>query len=428
MCLTLKTVIVALPFFVAEATPLAKQGGTAIPLFKSSSLVNADKSVNLEALKSHVASTRGKILRGLDNLERNTGASHLSVGKGALKRTVAGHNLNVGKGIWSGGIEVGTPPNVYFVQFDTASGHVFVVWYMCCEPHTELYYSDLFLPGPNCGVNCAGHNIYDPSLSESSVGLEKTFMIRFEDGDTVFGEQYNDTVTVSDFMAPDQTLGVALQYSLGLAPTRFPPDGVMGMAFQPVSRYPANPVFQTLVATGQMDEPVFSFSFKAASPELYLGGINPTMYTGDISYTPVTHQDFWRIRIDGIEGNGETLGLMDAFAIIDTGSELIHGPNEDVALFYDMIGGTDASHIIGEGYWLLPCNYIPSVSFVIAGQSFLISADNFNIGWKYDRSDCVGAIVGNAFDDNWLIGTAFLAGVYTVFDVGNLRVGFADLA
>jgi cathepsin D len=30
--------------------------------------------------------------------------------------------------------------------------------------------------------------------------------------------------------------------------------------------------------------------------------------------------------------------------------------------------------------------------------------------------------------DGWLIGDAFLQNVYTVFDMGRMRVGFADLA
>ncbi|KAF9223186.1 Asp-domain-containing protein [Gyrodon lividus] len=411
MRFTLTLVIVALPFFIAAAPQPAKQGGTAIPLFKRSSLVNADKSVNSKALKSHVASTRAKILRGLDNFEKNTGASHPSVGGGARKRAATGNNLIVDHGIWSGAIEVGTPPDTYFVLFDTASGHVFV-------------FCDLFLPGPDCGSSCAGHYIYDPSFSETSIYLGKTFRINFESGEAVSGQQYNDT------QALDQTLGVASQYSAGFASTGFPPDGSMGMGFQSISVYRGRPVFQTLIAMGQTDEPVFAFSFTAPGPELYLGGINPTMYTGDISYTPVTQQGFWRINIDGIAGNGATL-FINAPSIIDTGSELIHGPYQDVAILYETVGGTDASYILGEGYWTFPCDDIPSVSFTIAGNSFFISDDELNLGSSYyDSLDCVGAIIGDSFDGecDWLIGTAFLSGVYTIFDVGNLRVGFATLA
>ncbi|KAF9225055.1 acid protease [Gyrodon lividus] len=409
MRFTLTTAIVALHFLIAAAPQPAKQGGTAIPLSKRSSLVNADKSVNSEALKSHVASTRAKILRGFDNFEKNTGASHPSVGKATRKHAATGNKLIMDNGIWSGAIEVGTPPDTYFVMFDTGS-------------------SDLFLPGPDCGSSCAGHYIYDPSFSETSVDLEKTFCMEFENGAAVAGEQYNDIVMISDLTAFDQTLGVASQYSPGLGSTRFPPDGLMGMAFQSISTYDASPVFQTLLTTGQTDEPVFSFSFAAPGPELYIGGINPTMYTGDISYTPVTQQGFWRVNIDSIEGNGETL-FIDLSCVIDTGTVFIHGPDEDVAILYKTIGGTDAFDTLGKGFWTFPCDDVPSISFTIAGSSFFIPADELSMGPTYDGSDdCVGTIVGNTVNGDWLIGTAFLSDVYTIFDVGKLRVGFAILA
>lgn len=32
--------------------------------------------------------------------------------------------------------------------------------------------------------------------------------------------------------------------------------------------------------------------------ELTLGGLDPSHYTGDITYTPVTEQAYWKIKID----------------------------------------------------------------------------------------------------------------------------------
>ncbi|KAF9224589.1 hypothetical protein BS17DRAFT_780109, partial [Gyrodon lividus] len=83
--------ITALPVFVTAVPQLAKQGGMAIPLTlsKGSSLVHADKSVNFEALDSHVASTTTKISHGFDNFEKNTGEPHPAV-KGSQKRASGG--------------------------------------------------------------------------------------------------------------------------------------------------------------------------------------------------------------------------------------------------------------------------------------------------------------------------------------------------
>lgn len=95
--------------------------------------------------------------------------------------------------------------------------------------------------------------------------------------------------------ATEQTLGVATEYSSGLALDQFPADGLMGMAFQSISTYNASSVFKTLVSQDQTDEPVFSFKLATSGSELFLGGANSALYTGDFSYTPVTQEVSYRL-------------------------------------------------------------------------------------------------------------------------------------
>ncbi|KAF9218721.1 acid protease, partial [Gyrodon lividus] len=111
-------------------------------------------------------------------------------------------------------------------------------------------------------------------------------------------------------------------------------------------------------------------------------------------------------------------------SIIDTGSDLIiHGLPEDVATFYEAIGGTPA--LINPQFYTFPCDDVPSVGFTFGGTLFPISAETLIIGpVDSDPLDCYGAIIaGNA--PFWVIGSVFLNNVYTVFDVANARVGFA---
>ncbi|KIJ14861.1 Merops: A01.UPA [Paxillus involutus ATCC 200175] len=412
MRFTLATVIVGLPFFVAAAPQPPKQRiGTPIPISKRSGLTNPDNSVNLDALKSHVASTRAKIARGLDNLEKNTGSSRPSVMNGARKRATGADALTDDNSqLWYGTISVGTPANTYTVDFDTGS-------------------SDLFLPGPTCGSNCSDHAVYDPSSSSTSADLGKSFKIAYGDGSGVEGDQYTDTVSIAGLTATDQTLGAASQYSSGLAISQFPADGLMGMAFQSISAYNAVPVFETLVSQGQTDEPVFAFKLAASGSELYIGGTNSALYTGQFSYTPVTQQGYWQVSMDSVQSNGQTV-LSNIDSIIDTGSTLIIGVPSDVAAFYSATGGTDASSTVGQGYYTFPCNSFPSVSFTFGGTSFPISAATLNLGQvSTGSSDCVSGIVGKDSGDSfWIVGDVFLANVYTAFDVGNSQVGFATLA
>lgn len=63
MRFTLATFIVALAVLtVATPQPVGQSVGMAIPITKRLGLTNADKSVNIEALKSHVASTNAYVV------------------------------------------------------------------------------------------------------------------------------------------------------------------------------------------------------------------------------------------------------------------------------------------------------------------------------------------------------------------------------
>jgi cathepsin D len=90
--------------------------------------------------------------------------------------------------------------------------------------------------------------------------------------------------------ATDQTLGVADVYSSRLNSSSFSPDGLMGMAFKSLSSYGANPVFQSLVEQKRTAESVFAFKLTSIGSELYIGGVNKKLYTGEFTYTPVTEK------------------------------------------------------------------------------------------------------------------------------------------
>ncbi|KAF9219391.1 acid protease [Gyrodon lividus] len=411
MHFTFATAITTLLSFVAATPQRVKQGGSAIPLSQRSSLVNADKTVNLETLDSHAASTRVKILRGLCNFEKNTGASHPVTVKRAQKRASGGLPLDpfgVGPKLWFGTVSVGTPPIIHTVMFDTGSRHV-----------------DLMLPGVDCDNSCDGHVVYDPASSTTSNNLGQPFVINYGRSDTAFGQQHTDNITIVGLTATDQTLGAASHYSRGLQIERFPPDGVMGMAFQSISQYHQSPVFQTLITQGQIDEPVFAFNFAPPGPELYLGGTNPDMYTGDFTYTQVTRQGHWQVNMDNVVVDGAVV-LTNVDSIIDTGTDLIQGRPEDVARFYEAVGGTPL--FTNPRLYTFPCDDVPSVHFTFGGTSFLISAENLIVGLADPYSvNCISGIIA-ADIPLWIVGAVFLSNVYTVFDVANARVGFATLA
>ncbi|KAL4252094.1 peptidase A1 family protein [Abortiporus biennis] len=375
--------------------------------------------INVEVLQALLQYTIERYKITLEAYARNTGTPHpltitheaVSSNNNITKRAVGSAPLtkfNNGQ-LWYGSISVGTPAVAYTVDFDTGS-------------------SDLFLPGPQCtSGSCTGHKIYNPANSTSAVDRKRTFSLSYGDGSTCQGAQYNDTVSLSTLTALNQTLGAATTYSNGFTITRFPSDGLLGMGYQTISNYNSPPFFQTLVAQSRTTSPVFAFKLASTGSELLLGGTNPNLYTGEFTYASVLVKGYWQVLMDSVNVNGKKPATY-LQAVIDTGTTLIIGDSTSVRNFYATIPGSkDASSTFAPGFYTVPCNAIPSVSLTFNGKSFTIAPALFNYGRPNTRSsDCIGSIVSSSLNF-WIIGDRFLQNVYTSFDLGNNRVGFATL-
>lgn len=217
--------------------------------------------------------------------------------------------------LWQGKISVGTPAVEYTVDFDTGS-------------------SDLFLPAKDCDSTCSGHTTYDSAASSTSKALGKSFSLQYGDGSTVSGKQFTDVVEIAGLTAKGQTLGAATKYSDGFASTQFPADGLMGMGFQSISEYNAPPVFQSFVKAGETTDPVFAMKLTANGSELTLGGLNQQLYTGEITYTPVTQEGYWQINFDALNIDGKQV-VSQTSAIVDSVSKVI--PDSSVLPFTNLV-------------------------------------------------------------------------------------------
>lgn len=231
--------------------------------------------------------------------------------------------------------------------------------------------------------------------------------------------------------ATKQAVGAASSYSSGFQPSNFPPDGLLGLASQPISRFNSPPFFQSLLTQQKLSVPVFSFKLtQSSSSELLLGGVNPALYTGAFTYAGVTTRGYWQVLLGAVLVNGGSVKtLVNLQAVIDTGTTYILAPARQVQALYAAIPGSkNAGTSVGSGFWTFPCSATPTVSLSFGGKAFGIDPGLFNLGRVDNNSgDCVGAVVGSSFGF-WVVGDTFLQGVYSTFDVGGNRVGFADLA
>lgn len=319
--------------------------------------------------------------------------------------------------LWYGTISIGTPPENFTVDLNTGG-------------------SDLFVASKNCDLSCSGHKEYDPSASFTSRDLGKNFTLVYDDGfesSTVSGELYTDVVTIAGLVAKNQKIGAVTYYSPGFQSNEFVPDGLMGLAFPSVSVYGGQSPVQNLISEHVLACPMFGIKLSHTGSELFLGGVNANLFQGKITWVPLSNAGYWEASFNEITVDGRSvLEDKNIDAIFDTGITWIVGDSERIKQFYAALEPFGAKHApeYGNGIYTIPCNFSTPISVFVGDKEIKISPDTFNLGPVFKGSD---ACMGGAVSDDaltgkfWVLGVVFLENTYTVWDVGNERIGFADL-
>ncbi|KAI9448643.1 hypothetical protein F5148DRAFT_988094, partial [Russula earlei] len=86
-----------------------------------------------------------------------------------------------------------------------------------------------------------------------------------------------------------QTLGLATSYSEGFQIGNFSADGLMGMGFLSISVFNAVPPLQTLISENMLTSPMFGIKLATLSSDLFLGGINNSLFMGDFSWVSLSN-------------------------------------------------------------------------------------------------------------------------------------------
>ncbi|KAN0111701.1 eukaryotic aspartyl protease [Russula decolorans] len=411
MYFSLGFILASLPLLTAAAPPVnvPASRGIAVPITKRG--ITLDDVVDTSKLQSRVRRSVAKIHEGFATYKSNTGVPHPLSGSTQLSKRATGSDplTDDNAHLWFGTISVGTPPVNFTVDFDTGS-------------------SDLFLPSPSCDSNCSGHKQYNPGASSTAQNLSKPFSLAFGDGATVDGDQFTDVVSIAGLTAKSQTLGAATQYSSGFTSENFPVDGLMGLAFQSISKYQATPVFQTLISEGVVTSQVFGLKLASSGSELLLGGTNSALFTGNFTWVPLTNESFWLASFNSLSVNGTSV-VENTTAIFDSGTTMIVGDPANIAKLFEAIDGAQPA---GNGTYSMPCTLNTSISINVGGKDVSISPASFNLGRVSPGSDlCIaGAAAANMTQGSnfWILGDVFLQNVYTAWDVGGSRIGFATLA
>ncbi|XDV26154.1 hypothetical protein PO909_029931, partial [Leuciscus waleckii] len=316
-----------------------------------------------------------------------------------------------------GQISLGKPEQNFTVVFDTGS-------------------SDLWVPSSYCvSQACAMHHKFKAFESSTYAHDGRVFGIHYGSGH-LLGVMAKEQLKVGSVRVQNQVFGEAV-YEPGFSFVLAHFDGVLGLGFPQLAEELGSPVFDSMIAQGLLEEPVFSFYLKngdsSLGGELLFGGVDETRFVSPIIWAPVTQKGYWQIRLDGVKVQGALSFCYRSNhgcqAVVDTGTSLIGGPAKDIMLLQQFLGATPTAY-------LLDCARIrslPVVSFMINGVEFSLTGEQyvrremlnnkeicFSGFQSIDLPSPAGAV--------WILGDVFLSQFYSIYDRGHNRVGLAHLA
>ncbi|XP_068828726.1 beta-secretase 2 isoform X2 [Capricornis sumatraensis] len=186
-------------------------------------------------------------------------------------------------------------------------------------------------------------------------------------------------------------------------------NGILGLAYATLAK-PSSSLetfFDSLVAQAKIPN-IFSMQMCGAGlpvagsgtngGSLVLGGIEPTLYKGDIWYTPIKEEWYYQIEILKLEIGGQSLNLdcreynADK-AIVDSGTTLLRLPQKVFDAVVEAVARTSLLYI----------------------QPMMGAGLNYEC-YRFGISPSTNALV---------IGATVMEGFYVVFDRARKRVGFA---
>ncbi|KAF9941805.1 hypothetical protein BGZ67_003895 [Mortierella alpina] len=194
---------------------------------------------------------------------------------------------------------------------------------------------------------------------------------------------------------------------------------------------------QELVHQGSLAMPIMSMRLDLQGGSFMLGGIDPTQYSGELIYSPVTDPVTWQLSLQGLATRPRTAHgtassaprmlpqsnvFQDAALIIDSGTSSLLIPTAASEAIHGELSGTyDPIHRA----WFLPCEGPDLVWWIASGQYGVVQPYESLI-YPLEDGRCQSLIFESQEADYWILGDTWLRGLYLVYDMaGQGRIGIA---
>ena len=242
---------------------------------------------------------------------------------------------------------------------------------------------------------------------------------------------------------------------------RFKGEGVIGVGKREDDWGEGESFLENLKKAGKIDKLIFSLSLSgkecADESRLVLGGVDESLYEGNITYVDVTSKNFWNVKVDGVymsfpnndifqtppsdstlANRSQTISSAFSTALIDSGSsEIVMGKKavNEIIMFLAK-SGIDCH--VAFNFQKVPqiiCsetdpqNY-PNFVVKIGGRDFTIAGKDYLGGCSLNliKLECRLHFIydeGLEKEEIIILGDVFLHAYYTVYDLEENRIGFA---
>jgi hypothetical protein len=420
--------VLAATAVVATPVDVEERGTFAMPLKSLATRQHSEDATDRMAWAEHEAASLrqkyGSLLdkREADYLEETKRSLHKRQKADGQRANLIDVNVDAS---YAGTVSIGTPPQDFYVIMSEQ-----------CQ-------------------QCQGMDKFIHGASSSLELPQRPFQVSYGSGD-VAGEIAVDTVTCAGFTVEQQGFGLVEQtQSQGVGSSSSgqlidpPLSGLMGLGFQSIANSGATPWWQYLAQNVWKDPQfgVFMARFRGQrrvsdveqhGGEIIFGGVNTSLYQGDINYIDIgrTEQDYWRIPIEALAVNGKQVPYKSpsANAAIDTGTTLIGAPTSVVREIYAAIPGSQSLASQGmQGYYQYPCSTKVNFAMQFGGRTYYISDEDFNLGATTSSGRyCIGAVFAIQLSSrspiSWIVGATFLKNIYSTYRYDPPGIGFAVLA
>lgn len=301
---------------------------------------------------------------------------------------------------YTGSVGLGTPEQVFTIDFDTGS-------------------SNLWVPSSSCSKCGFTGQPFNPSASTTYVANGEPLQITYGSG-SVSGILAEDVLTVGGLEVKGQTFGL-INHAQGFSGSGI--SGLFGLAFQTISEDDVVTPLENMVSQGLISDNLFSIfiSSNVAVPgQLTFGGMDSSLFVGEPAYVPISQDEWYVVQFGKMMIGDHVASLSGGPGIVDSGTSLFIVP---VA-----VGKVLAQYIKVDA----KCgssNYAnPNVTISLGGDTFTLTPQQYIV--QLSATQCISGFQGASIAPQvqFIAGDVFMRSVYNIFDVANNRLGFAKLA